>query len=458
LDGLGPIARLLLVPTLLAPAATCIALALGAPAGIAQTLRPALADEGPLPRLRARTLAPERRPDPAGMLPAPEPPPATPPPVEATAEAGGESAGIAAGIDDSEAQADIPPSGVVATIRDGEPETADPITQPIDGTIEPGQEPYRNPDGADPRWDARLTEDRAAFQSPPAGFDPQLYQAEIAPLEDRRPGRLFRLEPWEPRGIRVGSFVAFPTVDLGAAWISNLFRTAPARADRAVDLRPDLRLASDWSRHALELRATGGLSFLDDHPSEDDRAWRVESRGRLDVTRRTSLTGLAQHDVTQIARGSLEALRFGATRGDVTTDLAALTFDHRFNRLSLQFRGTMQSRVYDDVTSPAGVVTSSAISTCAPPSKPAAPPGPSSPRSPPSPRPPSTSAGSRRPRRPTACGATPTASASVLASASAIPARSCAARRASATGASARSMGACGRSTASSSTPISPGA
>jgi hypothetical protein len=357
LNGLGQITRLLLGSALLAPVATCIGVTTATPAAIAQTLRPALTDDGPLPRLRARTLAAERRPDSAAILPAPEPRPATPPSAEASTETGGEPSGIQADLDNVEAAAEVPPSGVVASVRDGEPEVVDPITQPVDGAIEPGAEPYRNPDGADPRWDARTAEDRAAFQSPPAGFDPQLYQAEVAPLEDRRPGRLFLLEPWQPRGIRVGSFVAFPTVDLGAAWISNLFRTAPARADRALDLRPDLRLASDWSRHALELRATGGLSFLDAHPSEDDRAWRVESRGRLEVTRRTSLTGLVQHDVTQIARGSLETLRFGAARGDVTTDLAALTFDHRFNRLSLQFRGTMQSRTYDDVASPTGIVT-----------------------------------------------------------------------------------------------------
>jgi hypothetical protein len=359
LKGLGQIARMLLGSTLLAPGLpVAVGLLAAQPSG-AQTLRPALTDEGPLPPLRTRTHLPQRRTDPAETLPPPQASRATRPPVEAEENAGGDPAGVQSGAGAGDPAADMPPTGLAAPVRDGEPETVDPVTQPVDGAPEQGPEPYRNPDGVDPgRWDARTPDERATFQQPPAGFDPQLYQAEISPLDDRRTGRLLSLGPWEPRGVRVGSFVAFPTVDLGAAWISNLFRTAPARADRALDLRPDLRLASDWSTHALELRATGGLSFLDDNPSQDDRVWRMEARGRLDVTRRTSITGLVQHDVSQTSHGSLETLRFGAARSDVITDVAALTFDHRFNRLSLQFRGTMQNRIYDDVRSPTGVVTS----------------------------------------------------------------------------------------------------
>jgi hypothetical protein len=100
------------------------------------------------------------------------------------------------------------------------------------------------------------------------------------------------------------------------------------------------RLVSNWSRHAVELRAVTLTSFYDEHPSEDDRDWTVEGRGRLDVTRRTNIQGLISRDYGQESRSAIDGPTTGA-RPDVTTDVAALTLNHRLNRLSLQLRGAL---------------------------------------------------------------------------------------------------------------------
>jgi hypothetical protein len=78
-------------------------------------------------------------------------------------------------------------------------------------------------------------------------------------------------------------------------------------------------------------------------PSEDDAAWNLEARGRLDVSRLTNFQGLIAHDVRQEGRGAIDAAQFG-DRAQVTTDSVDLTFNHRFNRLSVQLRGG-----YDDI-------------------------------------------------------------------------------------------------------------
>lgn len=305
----------------------------------AQTLRPVLRDDSePLPRLkpRAQPTRPATPPAEADVVPQRSRlrPTASDQPVE--------------GVPADEVDFDQAPTGVRPAVRDGdlgvqlEPE---PIT---DGA---GDEPdvYRNPDGQDPvQWDSRLSQDSDAFERPPAGYDRGVFGVELAPIDDRRPLQLFRFEPWQPRGVRLGSFTLFPQADIGGAYVSNLFRTKPARSDQALEFRPGLRAVSNWQAHALELRATGGFSFFDTYPNEGDRAYTLEARGRLDVTRQTQVAGRVLRDVAQESRGSLESRLRGGARADVTTDEARLQLDHRFNRLAVQVRGVAQTRTYED--------------------------------------------------------------------------------------------------------------
>ncbi|WP_139247757.1 outer membrane beta-barrel protein [Hyphomicrobium sp. CS1GBMeth3] len=217
-----------------------------------------------------------------------------------------------------------------------------------DGVIDLG-EPEVPEDGADPFRDTRPPADRDAFVNPPAGYDPLLFQIEdIDPtITDRRPARLARFEPYDPVGIRIGSFVFFPEVELGGLWTDNVLSSPDAQSDVAAEIRSSARLVSNWSTHALELRGTTLSTFHDDFSSEDDRAWSVEARGRLDISRRTNLQGVAGHDVSQESRTAIDANQTGQ-RADVTTDRVELAFNHRFNRLSVQLRGGVSDTRYSD--------------------------------------------------------------------------------------------------------------
>jgi hypothetical protein len=270
----------------------------------------------------------------------------------------------------------LPSPDLRPAIGDDDP-TAEPVDRLLDDTVRPGDgerapvvdgdltlpeerglvrdgivdvgEPAPPVDGADPTLiDSRPREEAELFQSienPPAGFDPLLFQIEdIDPLlTDRRPRRLFTREPYDPVGVRIGSFVYFPEVEVAGEATSNVLRQTPAASDVAAEMRTRARLVSNWSVHALEFNATGLTSFHNEFPSEDDAAWRLEARGRLDVSRRTNLQGLIAHDVRQEGRAAIDASQFG-DRAEVTTNSADLTLNHRFNRLSLQLRGS-----YDDI-------------------------------------------------------------------------------------------------------------
>jgi len=242
-----------------------------------------------------------------------------------------------------------PAAGERVPVVDGDltlPEETNPFR---DGIVEVG-EPRAPEDGSDPTAiDARPREEAELFETPldnpPAGFDPLLFQIEdIDPLRtDRRPLRLFTREPYDPVGVRIGSFVYFPVAEVRGFATSNVLRQTPADGDVAAELFTHARLVSNWSAHALEFNAMGLTSFHDDYPSENDAAWTLEARGRLDVSRLTNLQGLLSHDVRQEGRSAIDANPFG-DRAQVTTDSADLTLNHRFNRLSVQLRSS-----YDDI-------------------------------------------------------------------------------------------------------------
>jgi hypothetical protein len=225
--------------------------------------------------------------------------------------------------------------------RDGDLTPQGGPTQEQDGVVATGEpRPARDGDDATIN-DTRSADEIALFENPPAGFDPQLFLAEVDPILDRRPERLFRFEPYTARGFRLGSFILLPEAEFGASYFSNVFRSTKPRADTAFDVRPSARLVSNWRAHALEFRATGNLSRFTEFTTENDRAYTLESRGRLDLSKRTSIEALVSRDVTQDSRSSINAPASAANRADITTDKVAAAFNHRFNRLSLQLRGSV---------------------------------------------------------------------------------------------------------------------
>ncbi|HRN87205.1 outer membrane beta-barrel protein [Hyphomicrobium sp.] len=230
----------------------------------------------------------------------------------------------------------------------GEREAMQPVDglTPADGRLDLGEpEPWN--DGSDLGRDTRPSEDLDVFNNPPAGHDPLLFQIEdIDPVEtDRRPARFARIEPYDPVGISIGSFVLFPEAELGGLYTSNVLSTPRARSDIAGEIRTEARLVSNWNVHAVELRGTTFSTYHDDYPSEDDRAWSAEARGRLDISRRTNLQGLVGRSVSQEDRTAVDANVTGE-RAQVHSDEARLAFNHRFNRLAVELRGSVSDTTY----------------------------------------------------------------------------------------------------------------
>lgn len=237
----------------------------------------------------------------------------------------------------------------LAVPQDGDPITVVEPPAPQDGLIDLS-EPTAPIEGEEDitQVDMRSPEDVRAFAAEPAGYDPLLLQAEETnPVFSESRFQGFVLDPFPPIGTKIGSFLLFTTVEANYDYNSNLFASPVAFGDSSLEVRPAARLASNWSRHALEARASGDLSFHDRFPSEDDRAYLVEGLGRLDVTSRTNLQGLIAHEEAQESRSAINANTAGS-RPNINVERYRAAFNHRFNRLSVQMRGGIIDTAYGD--------------------------------------------------------------------------------------------------------------
>lgn len=246
-----------------------------------------------------------------------------------------------------------PRDGQRAVLQDGDPNAVVGADQPQlrDGIVDV-EEPQPPQDGTDPQTvDTRDPEEIAVFENPPAGYDPQLFQIEdIDPVKDNRAiKRIGTLDPYEPVGIKIGTFVFFPETEISGSYYSNVFRSTKPLGDIAGNVVSSGRLVSNWDRHALELRYNGDLSFFSEYNTENDKAYQLEARGRLDISRHTNVQAILSHDQNQESRSALDASSVGP-RTSATTDRAEGAFNHRFNRLSVQFRGSVTDYSYGNAS------------------------------------------------------------------------------------------------------------
>lgn len=332
-----------------------LAASVSSPSALAQSDRPVQGRSSPRPFVTSV------HPSPAGSAPV----------LRATEFEGQPQTGLRPAIADSAADATsspdeqdaVPPVGGRRPPVDGDLNWPPQPAPVVDGVVEAAS-PEQAVDGIDPTVvDTRTPEELGPFELPARDGttpeDPFQASIEIEPILDRRPAKLARFEPFEPVGLRRGGFTIFPEAEISVAALDNLYRSSSAaRGDVFLDVKPQVRAVSNWRRHALEFRASGLSTFHNHFPSEDDRGGAFEARGRIDVSRRTNVEAFAGYELAQETRGSINAANAAGDRADVQTRRAGVTLNHRFNRLSLQLRGTVTDQDYSGTTGDTGAFVS----------------------------------------------------------------------------------------------------
>jgi hypothetical protein len=101
---------------------------------------------------------------------------------------------------------------------------------------------------------------------------------------------------YDPLGIPVGSLTVFPSVQAGVGYSDNVFLTDDdQRGDVYAYVAPSVRAISDWSRHAVQLRASAQLRRFAEETLRNETTYSLGALGRYDLGTAYSVTGEAQY-------------------------------------------------------------------------------------------------------------------------------------------------------------------
>jgi hypothetical protein len=161
------------------------------------------------------------------------------------------------------------------------------------------------------------------------------------------------LDPYAPIGIRLGSFLLFPELDVGADLTNNVLDTGiDPQGDWGPEIKPSLRLDSGWSRHFLSFQANADRLWYTDFPIADTKNYQLLAQGRLDMMSRTHLSAEIEKSHIQQNSSSITITDISNANTALDEQHATATLDHTFNRLNLRFTGTVADYDYADSVDP----------------------------------------------------------------------------------------------------------
>lgn len=189
--------------------------------------------------------------------------------------------------------------------------------------------------------------------APPIAVVPEGdFAAEPAPPARRKKAAPL-LDPFDPVGIRAGSFILKPAIELTGGYDTNPGQTSPAQGSKVFIVAPELKAQSDWSRHELraDLRGTyTDYPDLDAQPSLNRPYFNGKVNGRIDVTRQTRIDTEGRL-VVSTDNPSSPNLPAGLAKLPLFANPGATVgVAHQFNRLELGASGTVDRTVYQNST------------------------------------------------------------------------------------------------------------
>ena len=143
-------------------------------------------------------------------------------------------------------------------------------------------------------------------------------------------------QDFKPLGVRVGSFMLHPGVQLAAQWTDNAFFTEEVgkENDTIYHIRPYISAQSTWSRHSLNVNLAADIARYNKYDFRNYEDYFFTIGGRVDVTSRSYFNYSANYNNLHEGLNSRDSEQgFEPTRYNLNG--ASVGYDHTFNRLSL---------------------------------------------------------------------------------------------------------------------------
>jgi hypothetical protein len=158
-------------------------------------------------------------------------------------------------------------------------------------------------------------------------------------------------DPYAPLGIRAGSFLLLPSLDLSGGFNSNPEHAGGTPVSAFFIAAPALQVRSDWERHSLTADISGyyteyGAGNL--VPSLNVPYLNSKIDGRIDVTRDTQIL-LENRVIVSTDNPGSPNLPAELARLPINQDVGGtIGLQQQFNRLSFSLKGTIDRATYDE--------------------------------------------------------------------------------------------------------------
>jgi hypothetical protein len=154
---------------------------------------------------------------------------------------------------------------------------------------------------------------------------------------------------YKPLGVRVGSFLLFPTLEADETLNDNIYATSAATGRTASFIqivKPTFDLRSQWSVHELNFFARGGFGFYSADGTQNYQDVSVGANGRVDIQRDWNVYGGASYTRGHEELGTPNTAS-GNFQPSVFNQLAANAGYYQvFQRLSVRLDGRVDNYNY----------------------------------------------------------------------------------------------------------------
>ncbi len=154
--------------------------------------------------------------------------------------------------------------------------------------------------------------------------------------------------PYDPLGIRAGSFLIFPQLTVSEAYETNVFADPhDTKSDFITFVEPRVQVQSNFSRHSLNLTAGSNIAFYKNQNDENYQDAFIQGNGRLDITRQNYVDGAVNFGRAHQGRDDPENNPNQKNITEIYQSGASLSFTQLFNRLNFKLTGSVARSDYE---------------------------------------------------------------------------------------------------------------
>jgi len=188
---------------------------------------------------------------------------------------------------------------------------------------------------------------QASGSTPPPGAPP----LNTLPAAALRPLPIAEGDPYAALGLRAGSFLVYPAIELSAGYDSNPAHVPGGPASPQFVVAPELQVRSDWARHSLTANIIGTFTDYTNgalSPSLTRPYLNGTIDGRIDVHHDTQVLLENRFLVSTDNPGSPNLIAGLAKLPIYTTVGGTLGLAQQFNRFQITLKGTIDRSAYDN--------------------------------------------------------------------------------------------------------------